>query len=596
MDSNNIFTVTGDTENYRRTIKNEVNLDELKSENIIADEDYKNLSGIYKSNRIKCWGFQDNRSKQNWEKMSSGDLCLMYRDKKIVMAGFITYKFESVEVAEYIWKPSDSPFKFIFCLKEVSILNLPSKEILVEEFGYESPSIRGALRLADNRRENLMKEYGTLENFKKEIERMNEQYDGEEYPIDDPPDQIDVGEKNKDDEIDISIDDDSKVKEVVNDIKDYIAAMGFTYPEGLIENFYLSLKSRSFVLLAGISGTGKTQLVKQFANAIGCTRENGRFKLVSVRPDWSDTSDLLGYTNIKQEFQKGPVIDIIKKAVSEAENYDQGKMKPYIVCLDEMNLARVEYYFSDFLSVMETREFQSEKIVTDELMSTGDFGGDEKARQEFAGLYLPDNLYIVGTVNMDETTHPFSKKVLDRANTIEFNRIDLMNYSELATDNSPDQVTVDNSFLSTEYLKLIGTLPRNEELVEKTTSELQEINDILAQANLHVGYRVRDEINFYIIYNERFNLLEYEEAFDYQILQKILPKIQGSSRQLKDILVELYEFIAGGEFTREQGDLSSNMRSHLRKNEDEISYNKSAKKIVDMMTRYEQDGFTAYWL
>ena len=123
-------------------------------------------------------------------------------------------------------------------------------------------------------------------------------------------------------------------------IKNYISSQGFTFDDGLIENYYLSLKSKPFVILAGTSGTGKTRLVRLFAEAIGATAQNGRYKLVPVRPDWSDSSDLFGHVDLNGKFIPGAIIDFVKKAELDIKN-------PYFLCLDEMNLARVEYYLSD---------------------------------------------------------------------------------------------------------------------------------------------------------------------------------------------------------------------------------------------------------
>lgn len=145
------------------------------------------------------------------------------------------------------------------------------------------------------------------------------------------------------------------ISEIINNIKNYIAAKGFNYNDGLIENFYLSLKAKPFVILAGTSGTGKTRLVKLFAEAVGATEANGRYKMVAVRPDWSDSSDLFGHVDLNGRFIPGAIIDFIKQAEIDSSN-------PYFLCLDEMNLARVEYYLSDILSVIETRDFMDGKL------------------------------------------------------------------------------------------------------------------------------------------------------------------------------------------------------------------------------------------
>ena len=236
------------------------------------------------------------------------------------------------------------------------------------------------------------------------------------------------------------------VKDTISRIKDYIEAKGFSYQDGLIENFYLSLKSKPFVILAGTSGTGKTRLVRLFAEAIGANTSNGRYKMVSVRPDWSDSSDLFGHVDLNGKFIPGAIIDFVKRAELDSSH-------PYFLCLDEMNLARVEYYLSDFLSVIETRDFQAGHIVSDPLVSGIYYGSDTAAAGRYGTVPFPENLYVIGTVNMDETTFPFSRKVLDRANTIEFSFVDLTPPTDWVSS-TPTSLNLDNGFLRTEYLLL----------------------------------------------------------------------------------------------------------------------------------------------
>lgn len=226
-------------------------------------------------------------------------------------------------------------------------------------------------------------------------------------------------------------------QELIIHIDSYIASKGFSYEKEEIENLFLSLKTKPFVILSGISGTGKTKIVQWFAESLGATEENGQFTLIPVRPDWSDGSDLLGYVDIKGEFQQGPLTLVIQEA---SENRD----KPYFVLLDEMNLARVEYYFSDILSVMESRRWENGELVTSSILPE-DMIGEH--------LGIPENLFVVGTVNMDETTHPFSKKVLDRANTIEFNRVNLNNFAFLETIDEVEKLDIQNKAISGEFLQ-----------------------------------------------------------------------------------------------------------------------------------------------
>ena len=348
-------------------------------------------------------------------------------------------------------------------------------------------------------------------------------------------------------------------KEQVAAIRKYIEAKGFNYDGSLIENFYLGLKSKPFVILAGTSGTGKTRLVRLFAEAI-----KAEYKLVSVRPDWSDSSDLFGHVDLNQKFVPGAIIDFVKQA-------ELNPTKPYFLCLDEMNLARVEYYMSDILSAIETRRYESGMIITDPVVSSANYGNDPHAPGKYGNVILPGNLYIVGTVNMDETTFPFSKKVLDRANTIEFSYVDLLSMPSFSTATA-DKITVTNEFLVSKYITLNDCDAADREYIGSVCTTLSRINSILEIANAHIGYRVRDEIVFYMLNNREADLLDDKVAFDNQIMQKILPRVQGSSESIKTMLGELLKIC------------------------ESEKYEASAKKINFMIKRYEEDGFTSYWL
>lgn len=375
-------------------------------------------------------------------------------------------------------------------------------------------------------------------------------------------------------------------KEKLEIIKNYISSQGFTFDDGLIENYYLSLKSKPFVILAGTSGTGKTRLVRLFAEAIGATTQNGRYKLVPVRPDWSDSSDLFGHVDLNGKFIPGVIIDFVKKAEEDIKN-------PYFLCMDEMNLARVEYYLSDILSVIETREIIDGQVITDPLVSENYYGADIKAAGKYGTLRIPENLYIIGTVNMDETTFPFSRKVLDRANTLEFSTVDLN--ADFYIGEAVPALQLDNYFMKSEYV-FFNQCNDHVQLVKDVCSNLQKMNEILKTANAHVGYRVRDEIVFYMINNANASLLKENDAFDNEIMQKILPRIQGSSASVKNMLCELFKFCAGDYegYQTENDDISSKMLKAAKK--ENCKYGKSAQKIAYMVRRYEEDGFTAYWL
>lgn len=359
---------------------------------------------------------------------------------------------------------------------------------------------------------------------------------------------------------------------LIDHIHKYIKAKGFQYTRDEIINYFLSLKTKPFVILSGISGTGKTKITELFSESIGATEENGQFSLIPVRPDWNDGSDLLGYIDIQGEFKEGPLTKIIKKAQEDPIN-------PYFAVLDEMNLARVEHYFSDILSVMETRKWKEGQVVTSHLLT-----------EETAGLHmtLPANLFMVGTVNMDETTHPFSKKVLDRANTLEFNKIDLGNLAFLEESGEVESLSIGYERFSSSYLHLKDVYKKHKDLVHSVIDELNDINRILEPMYAHVGYRVRDEISFYIAYNEEAELLPFEQALDYCILQKILPRVTGSDLRVDRALKELYK-----QFTQKE---YSETTSDLQLDSDTAKYPQSASKVLEMLRRLEEDGFTSFWI
>ncbi|AJE50922.1 MrcB family domain-containing protein [Paenibacillus polymyxa] len=378
----------------------------------------------------------------------------------------------------------------------------------------------------------------------------------------------------------------------VEQIKAYIEQRGFHYPTGLIENLYLSLKTKPFVILAGVSGTGKTKLVKLFAEALGATGSNHQFTLIPVRPDWSDPSDLLGYKDLSGAFRPGRLAEVLVEA-SQPEN----RHKPFFICLDEMNLARVEYYFSDLLSIIETQEWNNNRIVTSPLINRDSLRSEDQSI--YGDLYLPDNVYLIGTVNMDETTHPFSKKVLDRANTIEFNYINLQQYPNDYRAEQQEMIVADNQFLRSEYLQLVDMYRDYSDLVHKTTEKLVKINHILEEIHAQVGFRIRDSICFYMVYNQRFQLLTEDEAFDLQLLQKILPRVQGSSLSVKRVLLQLMQGALGkslvvNDLIEDASDLYQKWSSS--QGEEDAKHPQTAKKIAFMLRRLEEDGFTSYWL
>jgi 5-methylcytosine-specific restriction endonuclease McrBC GTP-binding regulatory subunit McrB len=276
------------------------------------------------------------------------------------------------------------------------------------------------------------------------------------------------------------------------------------------------------------------------------------------------------------------------------------------VCLDEMNLARVEHYFSDFLSVLESRRKEHGRVITDavlgedqiERMKLDSLGPSSVAlkrlKAQSRSLGIPPNLFIVGTVNMDETTQPFSRKVLDRANTLEFNEIDLMEgvNGDIPEDEVP-ALNLSSDFLKGEFASLADIPPDKQEIALQIASFLQEVNRSLVKAGFEVGYRVRDESIAFTIYGLAAGM-SMKEAKENIVLQKVLPRLQGSSPRIEKALISLMQQFAGDEDISEPESPGFSERLiSLRTHSDASPV---LRKIAGMLLIFLEEGFTSYWL
>lgn len=359
-----------------------------------------------------------------------------------------------------------------------------------------------------------------------------------------------------------------------------IKKSGYVFSPEIITNFYLSLKTKPFVILAGISGTGKSLLPREFGKSIyGETDYQDYFTMIPVRPNWNDSTDLLGYFDpLSKKLKLHTLTRFIKKASHDIEN-------PYFVCLDEMNLSHVEHYFSDILSILESRERKENgQLETDGFLigeesdyektfpyGTVFYDTDEMKREIGIQLKIPQNIFFIGTVNMDETTHPFSKKVLDRANSIEFNEV---YFDDQYFENSCPK---ENISFKNPQKKSSDSFWKKDAMTYHV--KLVEIQNILKENDMHFGYRVRDEIGLYLENSQKLGF-DLDTAFDFQISQKILPKIYGSDESLITMLKEL-EAICKTKGTKTK--------------EDGYFFPHSAKKIKNMLNQLERDGFTTFW-
>ena len=379
------------------------------------------------------------------------------------------------------------------------------------------------------------------------------------------------------------------------------------------KNSLLAICTKPFLLLAGISGTGKSRIVRELA-FMTCPKKlqdedgttPGNYCMIEVKPNWHDSTELLGYYS---SFNGGGYrfTKFDRFVVKAWLNPDV----PFFVCLDEMNLAPVEQYFAEFLSVLETRSRDKEgNVVTgalvdkqyfkDDMKMTTDLGldkGDDwtiKVRSDLVnkGLTLPPNLIVIGTVNMDDTTYQFSRKVIDRAMTIEMNGGELSqmfgNSNNLKYRSDEDVVKL--GMFKAPYINADEVIERYQSqaqiIKEKLPEKLEAVNTALKDTPFQVSYRVLNELVIYLgalmdeatakgeaIDDDALPAL-IDQAMDQITLMKILPRIEGDEDM----------------FRRSEGlNVLKTLQSLF--SEDTDSY----RKLEEMTDRLGRTGFTRFW-
>lgn len=392
----------------------------------------------------------------------------------------------------------------------------------------------------------------------------------------------------------------NEISRILHLVHEYVTARGFYFTLPQIAAFYCALRTKPFVILAGISGTGKTRLPRLFAEAIGA-----ELRLEAVRPDWADSADLIGYRDLKERFRPGRLLTFARQA-------SESPTVPHFFVLDEMNLARVEHYLADVLSKIESRRPEGDSVVTDRLVAPEELN-DDPAAPIWREIGLPENLFIIGTVNIDETTHGFSRKVLDRAFTLEFSEVDLSYFGPETTPNTPTE-PVTNGLASLKPLALTPaglTSARHLEIRSRVVELLNRVNTSLQKVQLQVGYRVRDEACLFVCHaGEVPDIFPEDSAFDYVLCAKILPRIHGGAAALHQVMLDLLQLSLRDEPSapaikqlRElinetrRGDLSLRQLLESRPSGAEVSrYPLTADKLFIMLERLDRDGYTSYWL
>lgn len=371
--------------------------------------------------------------------------------------------------------------------------------------------------------------------------------------------------------------------------------------------FYLTaIRTKPFILLAGISGTGKSRIVRKLAQATDdidtfmndedrwkCSRPTN-FELIQVKPNWHNSMDVVGFqSNIPiPHYEFTPFVDFVVKAWCHENT-------PFFLCLDEMNLAPVEEYFAEFLSAIESRSIGEDgEFETDPIIKPFDSFGSELAgemmnhfvemgydlpknvetRLRKKGLTLPKNLIVMGTVNMDETTFSFSRKVLDRAMSIEMNEVDYDGFIEGKTEYNIPILTEQNSLFVNRPISAQEVKDGIE--VQNVMNFLKGVNDILEGTPFKLGYRAANEAILYVAADKVVGADNLNAALDEFTLMKILSRIEGDDSKL---------------VTKDGDKLLEKLNDHFANVFGSKETSKSLAKLDIMIKTLRRDHFVSFW-
>ena len=374
------------------------------------------------------------------------------------------------------------------------------------------------------------------------------------------------------------------------DFQEKSKAAGLIFSNQLIQRFVASLCAKPFVICSGLSGSGKTKLAQAFAQWI--TVNESQYVIVPVGADWTNREPLLGYPNsLKKEEYVTPengVLDLMVRAKQNIENTEE-PTKPYFLILDEMNLSHVERYFADFLSTMES----GDTIPLHNILP--------EPRKDLITipqkLKLPKNLFIIGTVNIDETTYMFSPKVLDRANTIEFRLTEKDLADFIASDMKLDMdlLKAQGSNLSDGFMAI--ALQETNINLKPTEDDLKLFFSELKKSGAEFGFRTASEIGR-LMYMLKELGEDGDNLLDIAIMQKLLPKLHGSRNKLTKVLPILGGFCLTDNAKIKEDYLDKFVNNSLTevelKADPNIKYKISFEKICRMYRNAVENGFASY--
>ena len=348
------------------------------------------------------------------------------------------------------------------------------------------------------------------------------------------------------------------------------------FSDPVCHRFVAANLTKRFCILTGLAGSGKTKLAEAFAMWL-CDSDQ-QYRIVAVGADWTGNENLLGYADALQAGKyRAPVNGALELMLRAAAD----PAKPYFLILDEMNLSHVERYFADFLSAMESANSQL-ALHSEALDIALDSAAGALGLKVPAKLSLPPNLFIIGTVNVDETTYMFSPKVLDRANVIEFraSAADMGAFLDDPADINLAVLRAQGVAFAPAFVQRaaagadIATLvdAAGNALGPQLKVDLLEVFGALSNIGAEFGFRTAKEIaRFMVIHQELSGTAWiYKDALDAQVLQKLMPKLHGSARKLSGVLKELEAFAT-----------TKDLKLTL-------------EKVQRMQQRLERDGFTSF--
>jgi hypothetical protein len=475
----------------------------------LGEDGTAQLEGRSSDGNLYAWGALPTESLiRVWTGLSEGDHVLVYYEGIYHLASRVTAKLHNPELAKELWAtgPDGTTWEYMYFLDAPKSVNVRSSALSHLAMP-EKP--QGFMRIA-SALEPIRRSYGSVDRFVTDLLAG--------------PNGVPMGGRPA-----VAP---TSLTQVVESFSEATKASGLDYGEShreLVVRLLASLLTRPFVILTGLSGSGKSQLALKLGQWFGMER----YSVVAVRPDWTGPEAMLGYEDLLQPPPRPWVVgEVLKLSLRAAA--DPGR--PYLLLLDEMNLAHVERYFADFLSGME-----SDEPVIPNLAEGADSWRIADAKEP--KLRVPRNLFVVGTVNVDETTYMFSPKVLDRANTIEF-RVKSEDLSH-AAGKPGDIGEADLGLLEALVTVAMDTNWHAEHRpsgVRDYEAAVTKLHQTLTAVGWEFGYRTYYDMLRFAALASAMGIGKWQQILDYQLLQKVLPRLNGSKRRLEPALQRLGRF------------------------------------------------------